>query len=95
MLKVQLFLKNGGHRSQQTESIVTNFLKWFVTEPRSYIKERRERRQWVRFWLRKTDSKGAYYSIINDLRLTNNEDFKKKIRKKNIGSLSYTLILFK
>ena len=95
MLKARLFLKNGGHRSQQTESIVNNFLKWFVTEPRSYIKERRERRQWVRFWLRKTDSKGAYYSIINDRRLTNNKDFKKKIRKKNIGSHSYTLILFK
>ena len=39
MLKAWLFLKNGGHRSQQTERIVNNFLKWFVTEPRSYIKE--------------------------------------------------------
>ena len=34
-----------------------------------HIKERRKRRRWVRSWIRKTDSKGAYYSIINDLRL--------------------------
>ena len=87
MLKAQLFLKNGGHRSQQTERIVNNFLTWFVTEPRSYIKERRERRQWVQTWLRKTDSKGAYYSIINDLRLTNNEDFRKKICKKTLAAI--------
>ena len=28
-------------------------------------------------WIRKRDSKGAYYSIINDLRLTDKEDFRK------------------
>ena len=42
-----------------------------------YIKQRRKRRQWVRPWIRKTDSKGIYYSIINDLRLTDKEDFRK------------------
>ena len=42
-----------------------------------HIKERRKRRQWVRPWTRKRDSKGAYYSIINDLRLTDKEDFRK------------------
>ena len=35
-----------------------------------HIKERRKGRQWVRPWIRKRDSKGACYSIINDLRLT-------------------------
>ena len=41
------------------------------------IKERRKRRQWVCPWMRKRDSKGAYYSIINNLRLTDKEDFRK------------------
>ena len=41
----------------------------FFTEPRT-CKERRKRRQWVRPWIRKRDSKGAYYLIINDLTLT-------------------------
>ena len=40
------------------------------------IKERRKRRQWVRPWIRYRDSKGAYYSIINDLKLTDKEDFR-------------------
>ena len=34
------------------------------------IKERRKRRQWVRPWIRKKDSEGTNYSIINNLRLT-------------------------
>ena len=62
--------------------IVNNFLRWFATEPRTYIKERRKQRQWMRPWIRKRDSKGAYYSIINYLRLMDKEDFRKKIWKK-------------
>ena len=42
-----------------------------------HIKERRKQRQHVRPWIRKRDNKGAYYSIINDLRLTDKEDFRK------------------
>ena len=61
---------------------VNNFLRWFATEPRTYIKERRKQRQWMRPWIRKRDSKGAYYSIINYLRLMDKEDFRKKIWKK-------------
>ena len=45
-----------------------------------YIKQRRKRRQWVRPWIRKRDSKGAYYLIINDLRLTDKEDFRKYLQ---------------
>ena len=69
---MQLFFKNG---RQQTGRIVNNFLRWFVTEPRTYIKEKRKQRQWVRPWIRMRDSKGAYYSSINDLRLTDKENF--------------------
>ena len=42
-----------------------------------HIRQRRKRRQWVRSWIRKRDSKGAYYLFINDLRLTDKQDFRK------------------
>ena len=42
-----------------------------------HIKEKRKRRQGVCPWIKKGDSKGACYSIINDLRLTDKEDFRK------------------
>ena len=45
-----------------------------------HVKERRKRRQWMRPWIRKRDSKGAYYSIRNDLKLTDNEGFRKYLR---------------
>ena len=31
-------------------------------------------------WIRKRDSKRAYYSIINDVRLTHKEDFREYLR---------------
>ena len=46
-----------------------------------HIKERKKRRQWVHPWIRKRDSKG-YFSIINDLRLTDKADFKNSIQIK-------------
>ena len=49
---------------------------------REHIKERRKQRQWVRSWIRKRDSNGAYYAIINDLKLTDKEDFTKYLRMK-------------
>ena len=36
--------------------------------------------------MKKRDSKGAYYSIINCFRLTDKEDFRKKIRKKTLAA---------
>ena len=41
-----------------------------------HIKERGKRRQWVRPWIRKRDSKGTHYIIINYLTLTDKEDFR-------------------
>ena len=70
---------------------VNNFLRWFVTEPRTYIKERRRRRRWMPPWIRKRDSKGAYYSIINYLRLTDKGDFRKKIFKKPLAAIPILL----
>ena len=51
-------------------------------------------------WIRKRDSKREYYSIINDLRLTDIEDLYNqsayKRSAKNIGNhSSFTFILFK
>ena len=67
-------------------------MPWFVTEPRTYMKEKRKRRQWVRPWIRRRDSKGAYYSIINDLRLTDKENLSKKISAKPLAATP--IILF-
>ena len=44
-----------------------------------HIQERRKQWQWVHPWIRKRDSKGAYYSIINDLRLMDKECFRNSI----------------
>ena len=41
----------------------------------------------MRLLIRKTDSKGAYYSIVNDLRLMDKEDFRKKICKKPLAAV--------
>ena len=47
--------------------IVYNFFRWFVTEPKTYIKEKRKRRQWVRPWKREGDSKGACFLIASQV----------------------------
>ena len=90
-VKNVVIFKNWGTKDQQTDKIVNNFLRWFVTEPRTDIKERRKRRQWMPSWIRKRDSKGAYYSIINYLRLTDKGDFRKKIFKKPLAAIPILL----
>ena len=35
---------------------------------------------WTREWLLKRDERGAYSGILNELRLTNKEDFRKHLR---------------
>ena len=57
---------------EETDGIVNNSWRWF--------KERRKRKKWVRLWIRKKASKEAYYSIINDLNLTDKVDFRKCLR---------------
>ena len=63
-----------------------------------HIKERKKRRQWVHPWIRKIDSKGANYFIINDLRLTDKEDFRKyRFLKQNnlFHKIMFPLFLYK
>ena len=42
------------------------------------IKEKKQR-NWVHPWIRKRDSKGGYYSIINDLKMTDKGHFRKSL----------------
>ena len=41
----------------------------------------------MRLWTRKRENKGAYYSILNCFRLTDKEDFRKKIWKKTLAAI--------
>ena len=58
-------------------------------------KKKRKQRQYVLLRIRKRDSKGAYCSIINDLRFDGQKKLQKENQWKTIGSHSYTFILFK
>ena len=54
-----------------------------------HIKEKRKQRTWTRLRIRK--SKGAYYSIIHDLSLTDKEDFRKYLRIIKLAAISILL----
>ena len=55
-----------------------------------HTKEKKKQRKLARLRIRKRDSKGVYYSIINDLSLTDKEDFRKYLQ---INTLAATPIL--
>ena len=42
---------------------------------------------WVRLRIRKRDSKGAYYLVINDVSLTDKEDFRKYLRMNTFAAI--------
>lgn len=44
------------------------------------LKKRKARKVWVKGWLLKRDEKGAYNNIMNELRLTDAESFRKYLR---------------
>ena len=50
---------------------------WGLLLSQEHIKERRKQSDRVRPGIRKRDSKGAYYSILNNTRLTDKVDFRK------------------
>ena len=43
-------------------------------------KKKLRRKIWAREWLLKQNERGAYNGVLNDLRLTGNEDFRKYLR---------------
>ena len=59
-----------------------------------HIKESRKQRKRVRFQIRKRDSKGAYYSIINDLSLAD-KDFRKYLRMNTLAAIPILLFYLK
>ena len=44
-------------------------------------KKRRVRKIWVKNWLKMKNEKGAYNNILNELKLTDSENFRKYLRK--------------
>ena len=59
-----------------------------------HIKESRKQRKRVRFQIRKRDSKGAYYSIINDLSLAD-KDFRKYLQMNTLAAIPILLFYLK
>ena len=56
-----------------------------------YNKERRKQRKWMRIRIRKKYGIGAYYSIINDLSLTDKKDFRKYLRMNTLAAIPILL----
>ena len=90
--KMRLFFKNGGHGSQQTDRIVNSCRREFVTEPRTYKRKEKTKKN---LQVRKRDSKEAYYLIIHDLSLTDKEDFRKYLQINTSAAIRTLLFLFK
>ena len=59
-----------------------------------HIEESRKQRKRVRVQIRKRDSKGAYYSIINDLSLAD-KDFRKYLRMNTLAAIPILLFYLK
>ena len=60
-----------------------------------YNKERRKQRKWMRIRIRKKYGIGAYYSIINDLSLTDKKDFRKYLRMNTLAAIPILLFYLK
>ena len=56
-----------------------------------YNKERRKQRKWMRIRIRKKYGIGAYYSIINDLSLTDKKGFRKYLRMNTLAAIPILL----
>ena len=51
----------------------------------------RIRKTWMKDWLRKRDTKGAYVNILQELRLNDHENFRKYLR---LNTETYQVRLF-
>ena len=56
-------------------------------------KESRNRKTWMKDWLRERDTKGAYGKILQELRLNDHENFRKYLRM-NADTFQVVLITF-
>ena len=73
---MRLFFKNGGHSNNKMTGLLI-IAGGSLLLSQENIKEGRKQRKWVFVRIRKRDSKEAYYSVMNDLSLTDKEDFRK------------------
>ena len=73
---MHLFFKNGGHSNNKMTGLLI-IAGGSLLLSQENIKERRKQRKWVFVRIRKRDSKEAYYSVMNDLSLTDKEGFRK------------------
>ena len=88
--KRSCFFKNGGHSKNKLTGLLI-IAGGSLLLSQEHIKERREQREWVRLRIRKKDSKGAYHSVINDLSLTDKEDFRKYLRMNILAAIPILL----
>ena len=89
-----MFFKNDGHSSNKRTGLLT-IAGGSLPLSQKHIKERREQRKWMRLRIRKRDSKGAYYLVINDLSLTDKEDFRKYLRMNTLAAIPILLFYLK
>ena len=87
---MRLFFKNGGHSNNKLTGLLI-IAGGSLLLSQEHIKERRKQRKWVFLRIRKRDSKGAYYSVMNDLSLTDKEDFRKHRRMNTLSAIRILL----
>ena len=58
----------------------TASLLYLAAASRSILKPKRKRKVWVKEWLRKREEAGAYNSIMNELKLTDQFSYRRYIR---------------
>ena len=88
--KRSCFFKNGGHSKNKLTGLLI-IAGGSLLLSQEHIKERRKQRKWVFLRIRKRDSKGAYYSVMNDLSLTDKEDFRKYQRINKLPAIPILL----
>ena len=88
--KRSCFFKNGGHSKNKLTGLLI-IAGGSLLLSQEHIKERRKQRKWVFLRIRKRDSKEAYYSVMNDLSLTDKEDFRKYQRINKLSAIPILL----
>ena len=92
-----MFFKNGGHSNNKLTGLLIiaggSLLSQEHIKERSqeHIKERRKQRKWALLRIRKRDSKEAYYLVMNDLTLTDKEDFRKYQQMNTLAAIPILL----
>ena len=84
-----MFFKNGGHSNNKLTGLLIIAGGSLLSQ--EHIKERRKQRKWALLRIRKRDSKEAYYLVMNDLTLTDKEDFRKYQQMNTLAAIPILL----